>query len=76
MEKLLIILFLILITPIFSTAEEENILGYKKSETIYLDDYLYYNSGQKTYYYSLFAALIHSSTRIKSLLVYLGYLLL
>ena len=47
MKKLIIILFLILITPIFSIAEEENILGYKKSETISLDDYLYDNSKRK-----------------------------
>ena len=40
MKKLIIILFLILITPIFSIAEEENILGYKKTETISLFDYL------------------------------------
>lgn len=40
-------LFLILITPIFSIAEEENISGYKKSETISLDDYLFDNSKQK-----------------------------
>lgn len=47
MKKLCIILVLILITPIFSIAEEENILGYKKSETISLDDYLYDNSKRK-----------------------------
>lgn len=47
MKKLLFILLLILITPIFSVAEEENILGYKKSETISLQDYLHNNSKQK-----------------------------
>ena len=47
MKKLIIILFLILITPIFSIAEEENILGYKKTETISLFDYLHDNSKRK-----------------------------
>lgn len=47
MKKLIIILFLILITPIFSIAEEENILGYEKTETISLFDYLHDNSKRK-----------------------------
>ena len=46
MKKLLIALLLILITPIFSIAEEM-VSGYKKSETITLDDYLYDNSKHK-----------------------------
>ena len=47
MKRLLIILFLIIITPLFSIAKEENVLGYKKSETITLDEYLHDNSKQK-----------------------------
>ena len=47
MKKLLIIPFLILIMPIFSKAQEENIFNYKKSETISLEDYLHDNSKQK-----------------------------
>ena len=39
MKKILIILFLIFITPIFSVAEEKNIIEYKKLEVISLSDF-------------------------------------
>ena len=47
MKKILIILFLIFITPIFSVAEEKNIIEYKKLEVISLSDFSKDDSKQK-----------------------------
>ena len=47
MKKILIIFLLIIITPIFSTAEEEKNLDSKKTETISQPNFLYNNLKQK-----------------------------